>query len=65
MPGAWKKYKKISDKFTEEIETIAADEGFAEEEVIKKVDKIQTKKLLHLARPRLELKEPKLNKSIC
>ena len=42
-PGSWEKYKEISDKVAEEIKAIAADEGFEDEEVMKKVDKILTK----------------------
>ena len=42
-PGSLEKYKEISDKVAEEIKAIAADEGFEDEEVMKKVDKILTK----------------------
>ena len=42
-PGSWEKYKEISDKVAEDIKAIAADEGFEDEEVMKKVDKILTK----------------------
>ena len=42
-PGAWEKYKEISNKVAEQIELIVADEGLEDEEVMDKVDKIQTK----------------------
>ena len=42
-PGAWEKYKEESNKVAEKIELIAEDEGFGEEELMEKIDKIQTK----------------------
>ena len=42
-PGAWDKYKLESNKVAGKIDLIAGDEGFGEEEVMEKIDKIQTK----------------------
>ena len=42
-PGAWEKYEIESNKVAEKIEIIAEDEGFEEEEVMDKIDKIQIK----------------------
>ena len=41
--GAWEKYKEESNKVAEKIGMIAEDEGFEEEEVMEKIDRIQTK----------------------
>ena len=42
-PGAWERYKDESNKVAEKIKIIAEDEGFNEEEVMEKRDRIQTK----------------------
>ena len=42
-PGAWERYKDESNKVAEKIKIIAENECFNEEEVMEKIDKIQTK----------------------
>ena len=42
-PGAWERYKDESNKVAEKIKIIAEDESFIEEEVMEKIDRIQTK----------------------
>ena len=42
-PGAWEVYKEESDKIADKINMIVQDQGFDEEEVMEKIDKIQTK----------------------
>ena len=42
-PGAWDRYKEESNRVAEKIEMIIEDEGFEEEEVMEKIDRIQTK----------------------